>query len=69
MKFEELISEIQQLPSDQRLRLLSVIQESLQTEESEHPYSLLDLEGVGESLWRGIDAQDYVNKLRDEWDS
>lgn len=32
------------------------------------PYSLLELEGVGAELWKGQDAQEYVNKLRDEWD-
>jgi hypothetical protein len=31
-------------------------------------HSLLELEGLGEELWRGIDAQEYVNELRREWD-
>ena len=30
--------------------------------------SLLELEGLGEALWRGVDAQAYVHALRDEWD-
>jgi hypothetical protein len=30
--------------------------------------SLLELEGLGAEIWRGIDAQDYVNELRKEWD-
>ncbi len=33
------------------------------------PYSLLDLEGVGAELWKGVDAQEYVNLIRDEWES
>lgn len=32
-------------------------------------YSVLELEGVGAALWQGKDAQDYVNELRDEWDT
>jgi hypothetical protein len=28
--------------------------------------SLLDLEGLGAELWQGIDAQEYMNSLRDE---
>lgn len=31
--------------------------------------SLLELEGLGAEIWQGIDAQEYVNQLRDEWDS
>lgn len=31
-------------------------------------YNILDFEGVGADLWQGIDAQEYVNKMRDEWD-
>jgi hypothetical protein len=28
--------------------------------------SLIDLIGMGKEIWKGIDAQDYVNQLRDE---
>ena len=27
-----------------------------------------ELRGLGEEIWRGIDAQEYVNRLRDEWE-
>ena len=37
--------------------------------EAAKPGSILDLEGVGAELWQGIDAQEYVNQLRAEWDS
>ena len=33
------------------------------------PRSLLELEGLGAEIWNGIDAQDYVNALRDEWET
>jgi hypothetical protein len=29
---------------------------------------ILEFEGVGAEMWEGVDAQDYVNRLRDEWD-
>jgi len=29
---------------------------------------ILEFEGVGAEMWDGIDAQEYVNRLRDEWD-
>ena len=30
--------------------------------------SLLELEGLGANLWKGMSAQEYVDALRDEWD-
>ena len=29
--------------------------------------NLSELRGLGKEIWSGIDAQDYVNQLRDEW--
>jgi hypothetical protein len=31
------------------------------------PRSLLELEGLGSELWEGLDAQERVNLLRNEW--
>ncbi len=30
--------------------------------------SLLEFEGVRAEIWGGVDAQEYVNELRKEWD-
>lgn len=27
-----------------------------------------DLYGLGKEIWSGMDAQEYVNRLRDEWE-
>jgi hypothetical protein len=57
-------------PPAVRLQLLARIAQDLAeadaTDEPEH--SLLELEGLGAEIWQGIDAQQYVNDLRDEWD-
>lgn len=29
--------------------------------------SLLELKGLGKRLWKEMDAQDYIDDLRDEW--
>ena len=29
---------------------------------------LLRLRGLGKNLWRGVDAQKYINQLREEWE-
>jgi len=30
--------------------------------------SILELEGLGAEIWAGVDAQQYVNELRNDWD-
>ena len=29
---------------------------------------LSELRGVGKEIWQGVDAQAYVDQMRDEWD-
>lgn len=29
---------------------------------------IMELHGLGKEIWEGIDAQEYVNQLRSEWD-
>lgn len=36
--------------------------------ETEQTLNLLDLEGLGAEIWKGIDAQEYVNELQKEWE-
>ena len=63
--------EIRGLPLPDRLRLAQRILGDVATEataETGSPRSLLDLEGLGAELWGSVDAQDYVDRLRKEWD-
>jgi len=30
---------------------------------------LSELRGLGKEIWEGVDAQEYVNQLRKEWDN
>jgi hypothetical protein len=63
---------IKPLPPVERLRLLALVAQDLAAEPTqspeEHQRSLLELEGLGAEIWQGIDAQEYVNELRKEWD-
>lgn len=38
-------------------------------QESRKRPSILDLAGLGREIWQGVDATDYVNQLRGEWDA
>ncbi len=64
-------SQIKLLTRDEQLRLVAIITNALvqdTPQQEARKESILNLEGVGADLWHGIDAQEYVNRLRDEWD-
>ncbi len=62
---------IRALPAAERMRLLALIAVDLASEsvaaEERPQHSLLELRGLGKNAWAGVDAQEYVNRLRDEW--
>jgi hypothetical protein len=61
--------QIKPLPRAARLQLLARIAQDLAvSDEPRHDRSIMELHGLGAEIWQGIDAQQYVNELRDEWD-
>jgi len=72
LTLEELYErQIKPRPKEERLRLLAMIAQDLAAEakiEDQPKHSLMELEGLGAEIWQGIDAQEYVNELRKEWD-
>jgi len=63
--------QIKALPRAARLRLLARIADDLaatDAEDDDKTLSIMSLHGLGAEIWQGIDAQAYVNHLRDEWD-
>jgi hypothetical protein len=68
--YEEVLNHARQLSADELLLLLQelaalVRQQVTITEQPLH--SFLELEGLGQEIWKGIDAQEYVNQERDSW--
>lgn len=62
---------IEPLPPEERLRLLALLANDLAGKTNTpqpREYRLVDLEGLGAEMWQGIDAQEYVDQLRAEWD-
>ncbi len=60
------------MPQSEQIKLLAKIAEELangskETKELSEKRSLLELEGLGAEIWEGVDAQEYVNELRNEW--
>lgn len=62
---------IQPLSPGQRLQLLARLTQDLADQGAsgvKPTRSLLELEGLGAEIWEGVDAQDDVTALREEWD-
>ncbi len=71
MTIEMLLEEIRTLSVAERKQLISAIVDTLtetQVEAGRKKRSILEFEGVGAEMWKGIDAQEYVSQLREEWD-
>jgi hypothetical protein len=60
---------VSSLPLAEQLRLLTLIAGQVAARARDIPepprHSILELEGLGAELWEGIDAQEYVNALRE----
>lgn len=68
---ETMLDQIRALSVPQRARLITLIVETLV--EDKEPVlpkkrSILEFEGLGKEIWKGVDAQKYINELRSEWD-
>lgn len=71
MSIEQLYEQhIKSLPSHEQLKLVELIARKMaRHRDAKHPKrSIMELHGLGAEIWEGIDAQEYVNELRREWD-
>ena len=61
---------INSLNIDEQLTLLEIISTRLKKTigKRRKKNSIMELEGLGANIWKGIDAQDYVHKERESWD-
>ncbi len=61
-------TELRHLPLEEKLRLLELIARDLSRGADGDEKSILEIRGLGAEIWRGIDAQEYVDQMRSEWD-
>jgi len=63
--------QIRPLPLGEQLHIAQriIAEAAISVADKAHPRSLLELEGLGAELWNSVDAQEYVDELRREWDS
>ncbi len=63
---------IKPLSQDEQLKLLAKMAEELangkEKIEMTKKRSIMELHGLGAEIWEGVDAQEYVNELHNEWE-
>ena len=68
MSASRVLQQAKTLSPSERKELLRLLQEIIAVDDGQTPAtSLRDLRGLGKEVWQGIDAQEYINELRDEW--
>jgi hypothetical protein len=61
--------QIKPLPCEQQVQLLDILRSELENgDDNGQPHSVLELHGLGKEIWQGVDGDEYVKKLRDEWE-
>ncbi|MBM4046415.1 MAG: hypothetical protein FJ279_15000 [Planctomycetes bacterium] len=73
MTVEELYEQhVKPLSVAERLRLVAITARDLELRTADPrgkpKRSIMELHGLGKEIWEGVDAQQYVNELRKEWD-
>ena len=65
---EKLLNEVEKLNQSEQLQLLEKIAALIRRmTTAKTRRSILELQGVGKSIWKDIDAQQYIDKERESW--
>ena len=66
--YQEVLQQAQKLTTDEQLQLLADLAAIIRQQTILEPlHDVLEFEGVGEEVWKGIDAQKYIDEERDSW--
>jgi len=64
-KYQEVLQQAQGLSPEEQLRLIEDLISVVRHRVTAKPKrSILELRGLGKEIWKGIDAQEYVNQER-----
>jgi len=67
LSHSELLTIIQNLETDEQLKLLEELAIIVRSKVKKKKRSILELEGLGKEIWESIDAQEYVDRERESW--
>ena len=70
LSYDDYVRGIQSLKPEEQLSLVEMISASLKRtlRKKRVKHSIMELEGLGADIWKGIDAQEYVREERESWD-
>ena len=70
LTYNDYVRGIMYLRPEEQLSLMKIISAELKKSFGKRvaKHSILELEGLGAEIWKGIDAQEYVRKERESWD-
>jgi hypothetical protein len=69
--YKDYIKGLYDLEPEEQLSLLEIISSRLKNvigRKKIKKHSIMELEGLGADIWKGVDAQKYVIKERESWD-
>jgi len=69
LSYKDYVSGVQGLTPEEQLGLLEIISVRLKKTLSKRrkKHSIVELEGLGADIWKGVDAQEYVHRERESW--
>jgi hypothetical protein len=71
MMLQDILEEARNLSLAERRELIKRLVDTLTVENTEPAlklHSIMELRGLGKEIWQGVDVQQYLDQMRDEWD-
>jgi hypothetical protein len=65
--YEDARKSVEALPPSDQLRLIAELVSGLSGSLDRKPRSLLELEGLGQEVWQGMDVDEYLRQERSSW--
>ena len=70
-EYEQLLAQALRLDKPAQMNLIADLTAHLNREPESQPTpkkrSIMELQGLFKDVWKGIDAQEYINQEREEW--
>ena len=69
LRLDDYIRGVEGLRPEEQLTLIEIISAKLKKllRQKKRNHSVMELEGLGADIWKGMDAQGYVNEERKSW--
>ncbi len=68
LSYKDYIEGIKTLKINEQLDLIDALSACIKERILKKSHSIMELEGLGADIWKGIDAQEYVSRERESWD-